>query len=288
VSDSGPSWSPPTGATSDWYRGPGEQHTSTAPGGGPPPRPAAPARPRGPASRWVWIAVVGVLVALLIGSHRITGTEVLFFCILMPSLVLHELAHGAVALACGDDTAKRAGRLTLNPLAHIDLAGTIIVPALMILGGWGFFGWAKPVPVDLRKLRSPRNQGVLVSLAGPATNLVLAGLAGACFVLGHGATAGGGPGLTTWAEMLFDIGLVNLWVAAFNLLPIPPLDGSVLIERILPASWWPGYLRIRPMTLPVLFGAFLFLAMLHVYPTAPLLNGLERWWGELLGVQVVW
>jgi Zn-dependent protease len=234
----------------------------------------------------MWAALIGAVIVLLVGAHRITTTEILFFCILLPSLVLHELAHGAVALACGDDTAKRAGRLTLNPLAHIDTLGTIIVPALTILGGWGFFGWAKPVPVDLRRLRSPRNQGVLVSLAGPGTNLVLAGAAGALFVLFHGSTAGTGPGLTTWAEVLFDIGLINLWVAAFNLLPIPPLDGSVLIERLLPRAWWPGYLRLRPLALPVLFGAIILLSLAHVYPTAPLLNALERGWGALLHVQV--
>ena len=79
-----------------------------------------------------------------------------------------------MALAFGDDTAKRAGRLTLNPIAHVDPIGTLIVPGLLVLSGLGFFGWAKPVPVNVARLRSPRNQGVLVSLAGPVTNLVLA------------------------------------------------------------------------------------------------------------------
>ena len=115
------------------------------------------------------------------GRHQpaqITQLEVIIFCVLVPSLILHEVAHGWVALACGDDTAKRAGRLSLNPMRHVDVVGTLIVPAVTVLAGWGFFGWAKPVPVNLSKLRSPRNQGVLVALAGPATNVVLAALAG--------------------------------------------------------------------------------------------------------------
>ena len=95
---------------------------------------------------------------------------------LIPSIILHEISHGVVALAFGDDTAKRAGRLTLNPVKHIDPVGTILVPAVLSLSGLGAYGWAKPVPVNTNRLRSPRNHTVLVSLVGPLTNFVLAGL----------------------------------------------------------------------------------------------------------------
>ena len=96
--------------------------------------------------------------------------HIIAIAVLIPSVILHEISHGWVALAFGDDTAKRAGRLTLNPIAHIDPFGTIILPALLILTTGRAFGYAKPVPVNVGKLRSPRNQGLLVSLAGPAVN----------------------------------------------------------------------------------------------------------------------
>ena len=92
---------------------------------------------------------------------------IIIFCVIVPSIILHEVSHGWVANAFGDDTAKRAGRLSLNPVVHVDPVGTLIVPALLSLARVGFFGWAKPVPVNVGRLRSPRNQGVLVSLAGP-------------------------------------------------------------------------------------------------------------------------
>src|SRR3984885_13783174 len=128
--------------------------------------------------RWLWI-VAGVLVfVVLVVHHNITEQEIIIFCVLVPSIILHEVSHGWVANIFGDDTAKRAGRLTLNPAVHVDPVGTLIVPALLSLGGVGFFGWAKPVPVNVARLRSPRNEGVLVSLAGPAMNAALAAIFG--------------------------------------------------------------------------------------------------------------
>jgi Zn-dependent protease len=225
--------------------------------------------------------VAAVVVLALISRHNITQLEVIIFCVLVPSLVVHEVAHGWVALACGDDTARRAGRLSLNPVRHVDVVGTLIVPAVTVLAGWGFLGWAKPVPVDLSKLRSPRNQGVLVALAGPGINVVVAVLAGVAFrvLFSHGS---GNLGLA--AQVVFYLSLLNLWVACFNLVPLPPLDGSVLVERLLPAAWWPGYLRIRPYTLPVLFGAILLLSWANVYPLGAVFNHLQDWWAQQLGV----
>src|SRR5271154_5501975 len=124
--------------------------------------------------RALW-AVAGVVVVIaLILHHNITSDEIIFFLVVVPSVILHEISHGWAARALGDDTAARAGRLSLNPLVHVDPVGTLIVPAVMALAGYGVFGWAKPVPVNTARLRSPRNQAVLVSLAGPLTNLILA------------------------------------------------------------------------------------------------------------------
>src|SRR5204863_3154976 len=108
-------------------------------------------------------------------QHRLTThQEIIFVLVLIPSVILHEIMHGVVALAFGDDTAKRAGRLTLNPIPHIDPVGSVALPLLLAVAGAPIFGWAKPVPVNPRQLRNPRQQSLLVSLAGPATNIALA------------------------------------------------------------------------------------------------------------------
>ncbi|MCU1461550.1 MAG: peptidase [Acidimicrobiales bacterium] len=162
-------------------------------------------------------------------SHQ----AIVYLVVLIPSVILHEISHGVVALAFGDDTAKRAGRLTLNPIAHIDPFGTILLPLILALGSGGVFGYAKPVPVDPRRLRNPRQQSLLVSLAGPATNLLIAFAASVVYVAGP---------RNDWTSGFI---VVNVILAAFNLLPIPPLDGSALVERVLPRQWWPAYLRFR-------------------------------------------
>jgi Zn-dependent protease len=231
-----------------------------------------------------------VVVGWLVHEGKITTPEVVLFCCLIPSIILHEIAHGWVALAFGDDTAKRAGRLSLNPLRHIDPVGTLLVPALMSLSGYGFFGWAKPVPVNVGRLRSPRNQGVLVSLAGPGTNAVLAGLAAAAFfaVGGVGSfaqafTLRGNVSHVNVAYVLYYLGLVNLGLGAFNLIPIPPLDGSVLVERLLPRAWWPGYLRIRPFTMPILLVLVVINLQLGTHgPITWLFDQLNAWWNHVL------
>lgn len=250
-------------------------------GGG---RRPAPAPRRSSGTRGLlWTAAIVAVVVLLQRAHRITTGEIIVFCIMVPSLILHEVSHGAVALAFGDDTAKRAGRLSLNPLRHVDVVGTIIVPAITVLSGFGFFGWAKPVPVDVRRLRSPRNQGLVVSLAGPFTNLVLAAAGGLVFY--YAVVANRVVAVTsTTALVLFYVGFVNLWVACFNLVPIPPLDGSAVLERLLPAAWWPGYLRIRPYGLFVIFGGLMLLSLVHVDPLGGVVRHLETWWAHLVGV----
>ncbi|MGH9119841.1 MAG: site-2 protease family protein [Acidimicrobiales bacterium] len=170
----------------------------------------------------------------------------------IPSIILHEVSHGVVANAFGDDTAKRAGRITLNPIKHVDPFGTLILPALLAFSGLPAFGWAKPVPVNPRRLRRPRQQTLYVSLAGPLTNFVLAGLLAVVY-RGWGANTDGWFG-----DVVFVAGLLNIVLGLFNLLPIPPLDGSAIIERFLPERWWPSYLRLRRYSF-VLLVAFMFL-----------------------------
>ena len=130
----------------------------------------------------IWVVAVAVLVVALVAHHNITKQEIIIFCVVVPSIILHEVSHGVVANAFGDDTAKRAGRLSLNPIVHVDPVGTLIVPALLALSGIGVFGWAKPVPVNVGRLRSPRNQGVVVSLVGPFVNVVLAAVFALLFI----------------------------------------------------------------------------------------------------------
>lgn len=203
-------------------------------------------------------AIVAGLLVLLIRRGSLTTAEILFFACAIPSIILHELSHGLVALAFGDDTAKRAGRLTLNPLAHIDPIGTLLLPAALAVLGFPPFGYAKPVPVNVSRLRKPRNQSLLVSLAGPATNILIAAIA--ALVLRSAPNA---P--FSLLEVLYILGAVNTLLAAFNLVPIPPLDGSAVVERFLPARMWPGYLRLRQVALPVLLVLLLLLPQgLHV------------------------
>ena len=133
-----------------------------------------------PDQRTIIIVVVAVaIVVLLLRTHRISRFEIIYFLVLVPSIILHEISHGVVALAFGDDTAKRAGRLTLNPLKHVDPIGTILLPILLIVTTGKAFGWAKPVPVSINRLRHPRNQAVLVGLAGPAVNVRVNSVSGA-------------------------------------------------------------------------------------------------------------
>ena len=183
---------------------------------------------------------------------------ILFGCLVV-AIILHEISHGVVALAFGDDTAKRSGRLTLNPIPHIDPVGSIIIPALGALSGLPVIGWAKPVPVNPERLRHPRRDIVFVSLAGPATNFLLMAIAALLTraeLRSHGGFLGGAfdtGSSSLLIEITFAFAVVNLLLGIFNLLPIPPLDGSALIERVLPQEWLPGWYRFRPYGILVLF-----------------------------------
>jgi len=225
-----------------------------------------PGRPRTSPRTTAWVIAGLALVAVLVRTHHLSTFTILVFCALIPSVIVHEVSHGVAALAFGDDTAKRAGRLTLNPISHIDPFGTIILPAMLALSGVGVFGWAKPVPVNVSRLRHPRNQHVVVALVGPAVNIVLAVIFGLAYRLvvpgSDKIIIGGQLAGPTWTQLIFVAGYINVILAVFNLIPLPPLDGSSVIERILPASVLPAYFRIRPFTL------FLPLIVVLLYPQA--------------------
>jgi len=154
--------------------------------------------------------------------------------VLLFSVIVHECAHGYVAEWWGDPTARMLGRLTLNPLPHIDLFGSILVPGMLLLSGAGIlFGWAKPVPVTLENFRDRRLGDITVSLAGPVSNVLLAlAIAAALAVAG---LVWGGDGVPAPVLTLGYYGiLLNFVLAVFNLLPIPPLDGSHVVANLLP------------------------------------------------------
>ena len=201
----------------------------------------------------VIVLVIAAIIAVIAWQEGVITVERLFFIgILGVSIILHEVSHGWAALGFGDTTAKEAGRLTQNPLAHIDPFGTLILPALLIFTTGVGFGYAKPVPVNPRRMRDPRNHSLLVALAGPATNLVLVGVATLLLRLRN-------PSMSSFTlDLLFGFGLMNVALAVFNLIPIPPLDGSAVIERVLPRQWWPSYIRLRQYSMLILL-ALVFL-----------------------------
>jgi Zn-dependent protease len=181
--------------------------------------------------------------------------RLVFFGCLFFAIILHEISHGVVALLFGDDTAKRSGRITLNPLPHIDPFGSVLLPAILTISGFGAFGWAKPVPVNPNKLRNPRREMLFVGLAGPFSNFVLMVLAAVAARAAYGAYTGDASriaDLPLVIQVLLFFALGNLLLGLFNLLPIPPLDGSSLIERVLPRQWLPNWYRFRPYGILVL------------------------------------
>lgn len=181
------------------------------------------------------------------------------------AIVFHEVAHGWMARALGDPTAAEANRLSLNPLRHVDPFGTIILPGLLKLTGAPVFGWAKPVPVNYMRLRKPKRDMALVAAAGPATNVVLALMATVGTGLMARAYAGPAvPGSTALfiADNLNNFLLLNIFLAIFNLLPLPPFDGSRILRGVLPAGGVRILDRIEPIGIPLFMAIFIVLPWL--------------------------
>jgi Zn-dependent protease len=186
--------------------------------------------------------------------------------LVVPSITLHEAAHGYAALALGDDTAKQMGRLSLNPLRHVDRFGTILLPGFLIvsqlltLGHIEFlFGWAKPVPVDARRFPDPRRDMALVAIAGPAMNFFLAWLGALSLHLASVLPAADVPYLVEGAGAFMT---VNLALGLFNLIPLPPLDGGRIMVGVLPLPLAILWARIER------FGLLIMVLLLFVLPIA--------------------
>ena len=191
---------------------------------------------------------------------------------LVIAIVFHEVAHGWVARLLGDETAARLGRLTPNPLRHVDPVGTIALPLVLAIAHAPIFGWAKPVPVDARRMRNPRRDMVLVALAGPGINLVLA-LVTAIVLAGvmpaDGDAVGGVQRFLV--ANLINFLLINVFLAVFNLIPLPPFDGGHVVEGALPRSAVPAWQRLGR------FALLIMLILLVVLPSiAPQANVVAR------------
>lgn len=190
-------------------------------------------------------------------------------------IVVHESAHAGAAYVLGDSTARGRGRISLNPLKHIDPFGTILLPLLMIAAGGPVFAFAKPVPVYLNNLKHPKRDEVLVSLAGPASNILLACL-GALILRGVLHSAAGSPlafGAAAGFVVEFSITFifVNLSLAFFNLIPLPPLDGSSIIVPFLKGSALEAYYRIQQYAMPIL------IVVLYLLPTLTGIDPIEMY-----------
>jgi Zn-dependent protease len=182
------------------------------------------------------------------------------------AITVHEVAHGWVAKQFGDRTAEMLGRLTLNPVRHVDPIGTILVPGILLLTGSSFmFGWAKPVPVDARNMRNPRSNMVLVTAAGPLSNLVMATI-WAFIMMVNQDSVGGVTG--EWIARMAQYGILfNIMLAVFNMLPIPPLDGGQVLTNLLPQGAVSDFLRrVAP------FGFFVILALIFTRMLWPLIG----------------
>ncbi len=198
-------------------------------------------------------------------SDTITIAIITIVCFI-PAIICHEVAHGLVANWLGDPTAKQQGRLSLNPIKHIDPFGTVILPLCLLLLNAPVFGYAKPVPYNPRYFKNLKRGEVLTGLAGPFANLLLSFVgAGICWAGYFLYYSGNGGTYLTIAQGLFTFGesftLINLFLMFFNLLPIPPLDGSSIIVPFLPRKWLPQWYRIQRYSMPILMLILIVLPM---------------------------
>jgi Zn-dependent protease len=205
---------------------------------------------------------------------------------LVVAIVFHEVAHGLVARSLGDPTAAERGRLSLNPIRHIDPFGTVLLPLILAISHAPLFGWAKPVPVDYRRLRNPRRDKVLVALAGPGMNLLLA-IIGAAVLAATLAVSTGPNSLAAAliAGNALNFVLINIFLGVFNLLPVPPFDGGHVVEGLLPPAAAQRFASIGRYSLLVLIVLLLVLPALGVNVMGHLVSPIvSRITAVLLGI----
>lgn len=205
--------------------------------------------------------------------EEILSVIVPLFAILIVSLSVHEAAHAWMADRLGDPTARHLGRLTLNPLSHIDWIGTVLFPLIAIFSGFPLIGWAKPVPVNWGNLRSPRRDFAVVALAGPVSNVLLATIGVVGFHL-LGGVSGPAPDLVI--GMLARFVYLNIFLAVFNMLPVPPLDGGNVLAGLVPESLARGIDAIRP------FGIFVLYALMFMGVIGAIARPIDSLVGRLL------
>lgn len=210
---------------------------------------------------------------------------------LIIAIVFHEVAHGLVARQLGDPTAEMKRRLTLNPIRHIDPFGTIILPMILAISHAPVFGWARPVPVNYRRLRNPRRDMVLVALAGPGMNFLLALIGTAILAATVSMSEGAHEGLPALvAANALNFVLINLFLAVFNLIPLPPFDGGHVVEGLLPRRLARSFRRIGRYSLLVF--VVLLLVLPAISPRAdvvarvvsPVVNRIARLFLGMFGV----
>ncbi len=197
---------------------------------------------------------------------------ILMYAVLLFSLVFHEFGHAWTALRCGDPTAKYYGRLTLNPAAHADLIGTVIFPLLQIFSGVPLIGWAKPVPVNARTLHHPGRDDMLVAVAGPGFNMILAVCAAFLWRVNGTLLGGFDSGLLATLHQFASRALplllqINVLLAIFNLIPVPPLDGSWVLYHLLP-----GPMAEKYRTFGASWGFVLVLLLVYTGVTRAFIN----------------
>ncbi len=202
-------------------------------------------------------------------------TYIIMIFVLLFAITVHEAAHGWAAYRMGDPTAYSMGRVTLNPIAHIDPIGTVLFPLILLIIGAPLFGWAKPVPVNPLNLRHPRRDNLWISAAGPASNLSVAAIALIGIIIlkflnpnvpyflraavfGQGGMPRGFHLLGGLALLLFYAALINSYLAVFNLIPIPPLDGSGVLMGFLSDEAAEKYERLRPFGFLIILGLIYF------------------------------